>query len=440
MIMNNIIAYIVELNITLTALFLLYLLIFRKDSNFSLRRAFLFFAMMISIIFPLIHVTIGNSQAGMYPAIISLDEVLVRVRTGVFSSGSSVDIIQGSTITYLVIAASFLLRLSFMLLRILLYAVRSKKTLLSGTPVRINSKLHASSFFNLIFIDPEVVNEDNRDHILQHEKHHVKLLHSVDRLIAEIILSISWINPVAWMYRKSIITNHEYQADNKVISYGTDKASYQLSILNQYIGSASISNQFSSQIKNRIIMLNKNYKKGSFWKSLLLIPAGLVLFVFISCTNEGTTDVTKNTDVPAVEKQIFYVVEEMPKWHDGSEMNMEIRKFIATKLNYPTEAKENGAQGKVYIHFIVTETGKVKIPSPSQLPPEKTNAGEIEDVVVVAYKPINVDDAFPDEKYIQLLKAEAIRVIGEVPDLIPGKQRGVNVSVIFTMPITFALK
>ncbi len=187
-------------------------------------------------------------------------------------------------------------------------------------------------------------------------------------------------------------------------------------------------------------MLNKNYKKGSFWKSLLLVPASIVLFLFISCNNEGAADVTENIDVPAIEKPIFYVVEEMPKWHDGSEMLMELRKFVATKLIYPQEAKENGAQGKVFVHFIVTETGKVEIPSPSQLPPEKTSSGEIEDVVVVAYKPINIDNAAPDEKYIQLLKDEAVRVIGEIPDLIPGKQRGVNVSVIFTMPITFALK
>lgn len=157
--------------------------------------------------------------------------------------------------------------------------------------MRINSKLHASSFFSLIFIDPDVINEDNREHILQHEKHHVKLLHSFDRLIVEIILALSWINPVAWMYRKSIIANHEYKADNRIITYGTDKLSYQLSILNQYIGSASISNQFSSQIKNRIIMLNKSHKKGSFWKSLLLVPAAIILFFVISCNNQGAKDV-----------------------------------------------------------------------------------------------------------------------------------------------------
>ncbi len=440
MVMNNIIAYIVELNIALTALFLLYLLIFRKDSNFSLRRGYLFFAMLISIIFPLLHVTIGNSGTGIYQSVISLDEVFIRAQSNVLSSAFSMNIFQGLTLVYMTIVCLFTLRLVFMLFRILFYAVRSKKIHLSGITVRINSVLHTSSFFNLIFIDPEVVNEDNREHILQHEKHHVKLIHSIDRLIAEIILALSWINPVAWIYRKSIITNHEYQADNKVISYGTDKASYQLSILNQYIGSASISNQFSSQIKNRIIMLNKNYKKGSFWKSLLLVPVAIVLFVFISCNNKGAEDVTQNIDVPAEAKQIFYVVEEMPKWNDGSEMNMELRKFIATNLNYPSEAKENGAQGKVFIHFIVTETGKIEIPSPSQLPPEKNSSGEIDEVVVVSYRPINVDDPIPDEKYTQLLKDEAIRVFGEVPDLIPGKQRGVNVSVIFTMPITFALQ
>jgi protein TonB len=49
-------------------------------------------------------------------------------------------------------------------------------------------------------------------------------------------------------------------------------------------------------------------------------------------------------------------------------------------------------------------------------------------------------DVSPDEKYVELLKNEAIRVINKLPDMEPGKQRGKNVSVMFTMPINFALQ
>lgn len=187
-------------------------------------------------------------------------------------------------------------------------------------------------------------------------------------------------------------------------------------------------------------MLNKNYKKGSFLKSLLLIPATAILFFFIACNNEGVNgDLNAEDKVPA-EEQIFYVVEQMPAWADGGDLPMEMRKFIAKNLIYPDDAKENGVQGKVFVQFIVTSTGDIKIPDPSQLPPEEKDDGKIGEVVVVTYKPINEQEPSADDKYIQLLKDEAVRVINLVPDVIPGKQRGKNVNVIYTMPINFVMQ
>jgi hypothetical protein len=449
--MNSYISYIIEFNIALSLIFLIYLLVFRKDSNFSIRRAYLFMGMLISIIFPFLHISFGSVASGISSSIITLDEIIINASAGEFMSATSINILSGLFYGYLSISILFITRIILLLAKVLFHALKSKKTSVSGTDVRLSNRLHASSFFNLIFIDPDLINDNNMDHIIQHEKHHVNLLHSVDRIITEFILALSWANPIVWMFRKSVITNHEYQADNRVITYGTDKVSYQLSILNQYIGSASISNQFSSQIKNRIIMLNKNYRKGSFWKSLLLVPAALVLFFFISCNNEGIDkdiskeaeaqkkELAKETDTPA-EDQLFYVVEEMPQWPGSDDMVMEIRKFIATNVKYPQEAKENSVQGKIFVHFIITKTGKVIIPDASQLPPSKNGEGEIEEVVVASYKTINQDDPMPEEKYIQLLKDEGARVMGMLPDMIPGKQRGKNVNVVFTMPITFALQ
>ena len=187
-------------------------------------------------------------------------------------------------------------------------------------------------------------------------------------------------------------------------------------------------------------MLNKNYKKGSFLKSFLLIPATAILFFFIACNNEGVNEELAAVDNVVPEEQIFYVVEEMPQWPGGGDLAMEIRKFIAENLTYPPEASVNGVQGKVFVHFIVSKTGEINIPDPSQLPPEETETGELDEVVVATYRPINEEEAMPDDKYIQLLKDEAVRVIGEIPDVIPGKQRGKNVNVIFTMPISFVLQ
>jgi len=296
----------------------------------------------------------------------------------------------------------------------------------------------------MIFIDPDKCNEKELEYIMEHEYYHVRLGHSVDRLMAELILAIAWINPVAWMLRKAIVVNHEYQADKGVVEHGTDEFNYQLTILNQYIGSASLTNQFSSHIKNRIKMLNKKYKKGSFWKGMILFPVSIALLFFMACGNEGgmaEDPADSNAEVKAgsEEEMIFFVVEDMPEWPGEDDMITALRKFIAVNLKYPDEAIKNGVEGKVFVHFMVTKEGKVIVPDPSILPPEKDEEGNIDEVVVVSYRPEEGADANADEEVIELLKAEAVRVIELIPDLVPGKQRGQNVNVMFTMPIQFKL-
>lgn len=459
--MDKLLSYIIELNISLTAFFLLYLLLFRKDSNFDIRRLFLLGAMILSITFPFFNIEISHHAASLSGTIIMLEEFVFSGKANIPSEAGGLLFRDVLLIAYFTITLLLLCRMGLFIIGILRRKINSPISQLFGHHVYNSKKLHASSFFNIIFIDADEAHSENIRHIIEHEACHVKLAHSLDRMIVEIILSISWLNPIAWIYRRSIIINHEYQADNKVIEQGYDQISYQLSILNQYIGSTCISNQFSSQIKKRIKMLNKSYKKGSFWKAIMLLPAGIMLFMFVACGNKSDTEnvgvndldeiveITaekgakkdlSNTDTESMENQIFYIVEDMPTWENGNDLASELRSFIAKNLDYPDEAIDNGIQGKVFVTFLVTKTGDVVVPDPSILGPEKDDEGNIDEVVVIAYRAMEEDGTIPDEKYIQLLKDEAARVINLVPDVVPGKQRGEAVNVIFTMPIIFALK
>jgi DNA repair photolyase len=251
---------------------------------------------------------------------------------------------------------------------------------------------------------------------------------------------INWFNPVAWMFRRSVIENLEYLADSAVLRRGTDPTKYQLSILNQYIGCASISNQFSSQIKKRINMLNKNYKLGSKWKLSLLLPLSVIAFFIVSCTDKDAPieaiDPAEEIAAQAAEQQVFNVVEEMPTFN--GEEAIEFRKHIARNLKYPPEAAEQGVTGKIFIKFIVTREGKVEVPDQEKI--AQIEGKPIDEVVVTAYRKIQEDVEEPDEKYIQMLKDEVKRVVLTSPDWKPGKQRGIAVDVIFTFPVTFALQ
>ena len=114
-------------------------------------------------------------------------------------------------------------------------------------------------------------------------------------------------------------------------------------------------------------------------------------------------------DVPNGEKEqqeIFTVVEEMPQFPGGMG---EAMKFLAQNIKYPAVAQQAKIEGRVIVQFVVKKNGKVA------------------DIKVMR-------GVSPE------LDAEAMRVVGLMPDWIPGKQRGKAVAVKYTMPIMFRLQ
>lgn len=101
----------------------------------------------------------------------------------------------------------------------------------------------------------------------------------------------------------------------------------------------------------------------------------------------------------------FMIVEQMPQFVGGIDSLMT---FIQRNLSYPVEAVKDGIQGRVILRFVVNKKGKV-----------------------VDARVMRGIDPFCDK--------EALRVIRLMPDWIPGKQNGRNVSTYFTIPIVFRL-
>ena len=106
------------------------------------------------------------------------------------------------------------------------------------------------------------------------------------------------------------------------------------------------------------------------------------------------------------EPEIFVVVEEMPTFPGGDKALYE---FLAKNIKYPAVAKDNGIEGKVYIKFVVNEDGSV-----SQVQLARGIGGGCDE--------------------------EAMRVVKDMPKWKPGKQRGKNVKVWYTLPVYFKLQ
>ena len=141
-------------------------------------------------------------------------------------------------------------------------------------------------------------------------------------------------------------------------------------------------------------------------------------FIESSESNEETT-IIEVDEIPDIEDPIdlivpFSVIEEVPVF-PGCENEDDKRacfqkmmnKHIVKNFKYPEIEQEMGIQGKVNIMFEIQKDGSIG----------------------------NVSMRGPNKN----LEKEAARIIGKLPKMIPGMQRGNPVRVPFAIPITFKL-
>lgn len=126
----------------------------------------------------------------------------------------------------------------------------------------------------------------------------------------------------------------------------------------------------------------------------------------IKFTLEGKEDGVSESSKSIGEKEVFTVVEEPPVFPGGDEAKST---YLANALVYPESAKKNGAEGTVYVTFVVEKDGKV---SSAQV------------LRGIGY---GCDEA-------------ALNAVISMPAWKPGMQRGKPVRVRFNMPIKFSLE
>lgn len=117
-------------------------------------------------------------------------------------------------------------------------------------------------------------------------------------------------------------------------------------------------------------------------------------------------EIIQDVQEEVVEEEVFTIVEEMPSFPGGEAKLFE---YLGKNIKYPQIAKEAGISGVVYVNFVVG------------------SSGNITDVKVLRGIGGGCDE-------------EAVRVVKNMPDWKPGKQRGKPVKVSYNLPIRFSLK
>ncbi|MDE6379578.1 MAG: M56 family metallopeptidase [Muribaculaceae bacterium] len=266
--------------------------------------------------------------------------------------------------------------------------------------------------------------EENGDMILIHEHSHLRRLHWIDLVTAYVTICIQWYNPFAWAMREQLKAVHEYEVDEMVMDTGVDRKEYQILLLKKAVGYGyqSLANNLNhSKLQKRVTMM---YKKKTSVKrrmfALALIPAigaGIAVTAIPSVagvlgslaettvSNEASSAMSMPA-LPQEERDVFVAVEHQADFPGGMPALMQ---WLSRNIRYPEAAMKADIQGRVIVKFVVEADGSV------------TNAEIVKGVS-------------------EELDTEALRVVNDMPKWTPGKVNGKDVASFFTIPINFRLE
>ncbi len=284
--MENITPYIIKVVLISVILYAYYLVALRNRRFHLYNRFYLLASVLLSLILPFIRFDLlFAANKDTLPVFIKSDivndTVIIHISQDYWNTNTFL------WLAYFLFAGTMIVLFLLSLLRIYRIRRRGKEIVLEECRIiESNTKGTPFSFFRLIFWNPRLDyrSGDGRE-ILHHELIHVRQLHSLDKLIINLIQIVFWFNPVFWLIKREINIVHEFLADEKSIGDADGAKFSRLALQTAYPGySWPANNNFAySPLKRRLTMILKNNKKKvSYFGRLMVLPLTSLVFVFFS--------------------------------------------------------------------------------------------------------------------------------------------------------------
>jgi hypothetical protein len=285
--MSELIIYLIKANIALILFYLGYYFWLRNLTFYKLNRYYLLLALIFSATYPLVNLrALLNGNLDIPAEVMTVIPDLNNLQFAQQGIEFSQIIEYLFWFSFTVVFFKLLIKL-WGVLRIHLNSVPAHWTIYSYR--KSCEDIAPFSFWKSIYLNPDKHEKDEFDKILKHEYIHVRQLHSLDTLIAEIAILFFWYNPVCWFIRQAIHENVEFITDQKVLSTGVDKQNYQYSLLNisTLPTSPALGNHFNiKNLKKRIKMMNKKQTSNRHLsKYAFILPLAIIGSLIFSVSN-----------------------------------------------------------------------------------------------------------------------------------------------------------
>ncbi len=394
--MNSFINFIIDFTLISGLFFGFFLLFLRKSTDFQKNRWLFLLSLLVSMILPLIHLNLPATffVSKNLSVIFPIQEISMRSNAGSDFYSYIIPMI------YWIITTLLFLLFINKLYRIFKLIRGTNLTKFHGyTQIELDDTHVVFSFFNYLFL-PKYI-EKATDEIILHEMAHIRQWHSVDVVFVELLKVFFWMNPFIYMFSKWVRLNHEFLADNFVISKNIDNQIYIKVLAETLIGKQlELTHNFNkSLILKRIQMINTNKNsKVSSIRYLAMIPVLLIAFILFSFDWTSNAPIQENQLLQSTSNEDVVKAPEYP----------DMLNFLRNNIKYPKEAAKKGISGVVYVKAIILKDGRLS--------------------KVEVLRGVEAS-----------LNAEAVRVVNMMKNWTPGEKNGQKVDMDITIPIKFAL-
>ncbi|MBR1903235.1 MAG: energy transducer TonB [Bacteroidaceae bacterium] len=494
--------FIIKSALTLALLYSLFYFILRKETFHRFNRCCLLFTLVASLLLPMVHISTSHPTA-VNEAVMASTDYITTLPTIVVTAETKAPLLTWND----VLAGVYWTGLCIMLLYLVLQIIQTcmlikgglRHTDKYGNTVILKEDIKSPfSIFHYIVMSVEDY-ENHRRNILTHEQEHIRMYHSYDLLLLQVVKVLQWFNPFVWFLENDLKALHEYQADEAVINQGIDAKQYQQLLVVKAVGNRLqpfANNLRRGSLKKRIIMMYQ--KKSNRWmmlKALFILPVTcFAIYAFatpeskvveklktkvaaVEQTFQEIAAPTEEQTAPAVEEQItesaapvaeqaeeptveaepaasaeapkdsVYNTPEKRAQFQGGDQAM--FSFIAQNLKYPKIAMECEVAGRITVSFTVEKDGTL---SEVNILSNKAGLGmDVRDVegedantIVTSYKMKEGDTQYLSHAEFnssrKALEEEAIRVINLTSGKwSPAEDKGEKVRSNMRIPLSFRL-